>query len=91
MSLLRDLARAYARREMYGRHRRYGRGYGSRSPWGYRQRRSPWGFGGYRRQPSYGWWGGYPRRRSNVRVVGCCLPFPIGALALAALALRFRR
>ncbi len=66
------------------------RGYGWRNPWGYRRQRSPWGFG-YRRQPSYGWWGHYQRPQRRVRVVGCCLPFPIGALAIAAAGLRFLR
>ena len=36
------------------------------------------------RRPSYGWgYGARPRRRSNVRVTGCCLPIPLG-LAMTA-------
>ena len=46
-----------------------------------RHRRSTWGIGP-RRPPSRGY---YPMRRQsrgNVRVVGCCLPIPIGVMVL---------
>ena len=47
-----------------------------------RHRRGGWGYG--HRRPSYGWgYGARPRRRSNVRVTGCCLPIPLG-LAMTA-------
>ena len=62
-----------------------------------RHRRSGWGFGPppRRRSRHHSTWGGprggyHPMRRhsrSNVRVVGCCLPIPIGVMALG-LALR---
>jgi len=57
-----------------------------------------WGSGGRRpvsRRSSYGGFGsrgrsgysgtfGRPRRRSQVRVTGCCLPIPLGVVALTA-------
>jgi hypothetical protein len=53
------------------------------------RRRSPWGYGGYgRRRPTYGWGHGRPRGRGQVRVTGCCLPIPLGMLAVAAIATR---
>lgn len=60
-----------------------------------RHRRSGWGYGHHRR-PSYGWgYGARPRRRSQVRVTGCCLPIPLGVLLtagwLARLGLERRR
>ena len=53
-----------------------------------RHRRGGWGYGhrgyGRRRPASYGWgYGMRPRRRSQVRVTGCCLPIPLG-LAMTA-------
>jgi hypothetical protein len=65
------------------------------SIFGYRNRRRRtygWGFGAppRRRSRYYSTWGGprggyHPMRRQsrgNVRVVGCCLPIPIGVMAL---------
>ena len=46
-----------------------------------RRRRS--GFG---RPYGYGW--GRPRRRTNVRVGGCCLPIPLGVMTAGALGVR---
>ena len=79
MSLLRALARGYVLRRLLGgggrgRRRRTGgygsRGYGSR---GYASR-GPGSRGrGLVLAPQ-------ARRRSNVRVVGCCLPIPLGVL-----------
>ena len=37
-----------------------------------------------RRRPVYGW--RRPRRRTNVRVGGCCLPIPLGIMTAGALA-----
>jgi hypothetical protein len=52
-----------------------------------RRRRSgfgrPYGFG---RPQGYGW--GRPRRRTNVRVGGCCLPIPLGVISAGALGVR---
>jgi hypothetical protein len=39
-----------------------------------------------RRRPVYGW--GRPRRRTNVRVGGCCLPIPLGVVTAGALGVR---
>lgn len=78
MSLFGYLAREIMRQQAYSNRRR--------------RRRSAWGFGPppRRRSRHYGAWGAprggyYPMRRhsrSNVRVVGCCLPIPIGVMAL---------
>jgi hypothetical protein len=51
------------------------------------RRRSPWGYG-HSRRPAYGWGYGRPRRRGQVRLTGCCLPIPLGMLAVAAVATR---
>ena len=48
-----------------------------------RRRRRGYGFG---RPHGYGW--GRPRRRTNVRVGGCCLPIPLGVTIAGALAVR---
>ena len=39
-----------------------------------------------RRRPVYGW--RRPRRRTNVRVGGCCLPIPLGIMTVGALGVR---
>jgi hypothetical protein len=39
-----------------------------------------------RRRPVYGW--RRPRRRTNVRVGGCCLPIPLGVMTAGALGVR---
>ena len=79
MSIFGHLAREVMRQQAYKNRRRH---------------RSGWGFGPppRRRSRHYSSWGGprggyYPMRRqsrSNVRVVGCCLPIPIGVMALGA-------
>jgi hypothetical protein len=51
--------------------------------YGRRRRRSGYGF---RRPYGYGW--GRPRRRTNVRVGGCCLPIPLGVMTAGALGAR---
>jgi hypothetical protein len=51
--------------------------------YGRRRRRPGYGFG---RPYGYGW--GRPRRRTNVRVGGCCLPIPIGVVTAGALGVR---
>lgn len=68
MSLFRYFLREQMRRRMYGRRPR--RTYG----WGHPPARSPWGRHGYGRR----------RQRTQVRVFGCCLPIPLGGLALLA-------
>jgi hypothetical protein len=50
--------------------------------YGRRRRRPGYGWG----RPAYGW--GRPRRRTNVRVGGCCLPIPLGVMAAGALGVR---
>ncbi len=79
MGLLRELSRGYMINRL-ARGRR--RGYGM-----------PFG---YPRRPSRGMYGyGRPRRRSQVRVTGCCLPIPLmltlGGAAGTASAVRRRR
>jgi hypothetical protein len=37
-----------------------------------------------RRRPIYGW--RRPRRRTNARAGGCCLPIPLGIMTAGALA-----
>jgi len=39
-----------------------------------------------RRRPVYAW--GRPRRHTNVRVGGCCLPMPLGVMTAGALGVR---
>ena len=82
MGLFNYLAREMMRQQAYKRRQR---------------RHSAWGFGAPPRSRSryYSTWGNprggyYPARRhsrSNVRVVGCCLPIPLGIMGLG-LALR---
>ena len=88
MFLFRSLVRAFVlsrlmqrgRRRGYGRH---GRAYG---PSGF--------FGAPRRRGRTGWFGPMPyysgrtRRGTRVHVSGCCLPIPLGMLAVTALAAR---
>jgi hypothetical protein len=50
--------------------------------YGRRRRRPGYGWG----RPAYGW--GRPRRRTNVRVGGCCLPIPLGVMTAGALGVR---
>lgn len=83
MGLFRELTREYVRHRLYGRRRprhrqTYYRGWGA--PRGRQSGRMVQrGYGGHR---------GHRRHsRSNVRVVGCCLPIPM-AMALGAAGLR---
>ena len=80
MGLFGYVAREMMRQQAYKNRRRRHSGWGFGPPPRRRSRHySPWG------QPSRG--GYYPMRRhsrSNVRVVGCCLPIPIGVMALGA-------
>ena len=77
MSIFGHLAREILRQQAHNNRRRRHRGFGFGPP-------------PRRRSRYYSTWGGprggyYPMRRhsrSNVRVVGCCLPIPIGAMAL---------
>jgi hypothetical protein len=55
--------------------------YGRRRRSGLRRPRS-----GLGRPYGYGW--GRPRRRTNVRVGGCCLPIPLGVMTAGALGVR---
>ena len=82
----------FVRNRFAGRSARRGIGSGWSSA-GRRQsmsRRSPYGFGGRGR-------GGYPssfgrsRGRTQVRVGGCCLPIPLGVVALGAFTTRLLR
>ena len=85
--------RGYMRQRMYGSRRRRGLWGPPRHGgglWGPPRRH--YGYWGTRRH-SRGPFGYYPRRhgRSNVRVVGCCLPIPIGVLAALGLSLKLLR
>lgn len=82
MGLFGQLAREYMRHQSHHNRRRY-----RRSTWGIGPRRPPRSRGYYTFGPprSRGY---YPMRRqrgSNVRVVGCCLPIPIGIVGLLML------
>jgi len=79
MGLFSFLARAFFIDRLMRRNR--GRGYGRYG-------------GGYRRRGRTGWFGPMPyysgrtRRGTRVHVSGCCLPIPLGMLAVTALAAR---
>ena len=77
VNLFERMLRAQMRQQMlYGRRRRSGF-------WGPPPRRRGYGFGS---PYGYGW--GRPRRRTNVRVGGCCLPIPLGMMTAGALGVR---
>ncbi len=80
MSLFGQLGRAYLANRLLRGRRHPGRYSGSTRAYG----RRPRGRGGF--FGPFPYYSGRTRRGSRVSVSGCCLPIPLGVLALGALA-----